>query len=76
MPPGPNGCTRGGVRSGWGERQRGLIDRNDAADVASPGGNLAADRAGQVPKKNVVGRDCNALAKHPEFFAEAARIRE
>ncbi len=37
-------------------------------------GEITSDREGRAPMKSVVGRDCNALAKHPEFFADAAQI--
>ena len=34
------------------------------------------DRAGRAPKKSVVGRDCNAVAKTAGFFEGAPRSTE
>jgi hypothetical protein len=67
MQRGPEGCTRGEVHSGQSVPQRGLIDQNDASDVAPAREDSAVDRAGRAPKKNAVGLDCNAPAKSTEF---------
>lgn len=75
MQHGPIGCTRGEVRSGWGAPQLGLIGRNDASAVVHVRANLGAGRAGQAPKKSVVGPDCNAVAKTTEFLEDARRLR-
>jgi putative transposase len=52
--------------------------KNHAAafGVEAARGDSQSDREGRAPTKSVVGRDCNALAKHTEFFADAPRIRE
>ena len=75
MQRGPRGGIRGEVRSGRSAPQLGLLGRNDAAGVGTARGDSGADREGRVPKKSVVGLDCNAAAKTTEFFEDAARLR-
>jgi hypothetical protein len=75
MQHGPRGSTRGEVRSVRSVPQLGLIGRNDAAGVGTAWGDSGADREGRAPKKSVAGLDCNAAAKTPEFFEDAARLR-
>jgi hypothetical protein len=53
-----------------------LLGRNDASCVGAARADSRPEREGRAPKKSVVGRDCNALAKTEEFFEDSARIRE
>src|SRR5271154_2396563 len=73
---GPRGCTRGEGRSIPGALPLDLLGRNDASGVEAARGDSQSDRESRTPTKSVVGRDCNALAKHTEFFADALRRRE
>jgi hypothetical protein len=75
MQRGLGGDTRGEVCSGRSARQFGLIGRNDASGVANARGNLAADPEGRAQKKNVVGFDCDVVAKTTEFFRRCSSVK-
>ena len=70
----PAGCTRGEVRSRRSAPPHNWTGRSDVSGVEGGRVDPAVDRAGQVPEKSVVGRDCNAVATTAEFVADGPRL--